>query len=164
MKKILVFIIPMFIYSSDVPEMVNRDHIIIELSKHNYSAGNFYAIDRDGTLWLSGPVTAGGGKYRTRDGHYNIYRKHRYYMSSKYPDARGINNMNYSMFFNGGIALHQGSVRSSSHGCVHIEKKDVSALFKWAKRGTPVIITNNSIRESFTERLIKIGELGKKRY
>ena len=28
--------------------------------------------------------------------------------------------MPYSVFFNGGIAFHQGSVRVTSHGCVHL--------------------------------------------
>ena len=144
-----------------------EDYIIVELSKHNGGAGNFYAIDRDGTLWLSGPVSAGrpeGKRYKTRPGLYRINYKRRYHMSSKYPESSGINNMDYSMFFNGGIALHKGSVYSFSHGCVHVSRKDVPALFNWSKKGMKVIVSNYPIRGILRNDLEKIGELNKIRY
>ena len=146
-------------------DFYDKGYIIVELSKHNGGAGNFYAVDRDGTLWLSGPISAGRpGKFKTRPGVYRINYKKRFHMSRKYPEASGINNMDYSMFFNGGIALHKGSVYSFSHGCVHVRQEDISKLFGWARTGISVIVTNEPIRGMLKTDLAMIGELNKTRY
>jgi lipoprotein-anchoring transpeptidase ErfK/SrfK len=37
--------------------------------------------------------------------------------------------MPYSVFFNGGIAFHQGSVYQQSHGCIHLGAASARAFF-----------------------------------
>jgi lipoprotein-anchoring transpeptidase ErfK/SrfK len=46
------------------------------------------------------------------------------HVSSIYDQA-----MPYSVFFNGGIAFHQGSVRVTSHGCVHLTAAAARTFF-----------------------------------
>ncbi|MCD6211903.1 MAG: L,D-transpeptidase, partial [Sulfurovum sp.] len=43
-------------------------------------------------------------------------------------------------FTHDGQALHLGNIAGMSHGCIHVGRQDISALFKWAKVGMPVII------------------------
>ncbi len=43
--------------------------------------------------------------------------------------------MPYSVFFNGGIAFHQGSLRQLSHGCIHLSGKAARAFFGSLSRG-----------------------------
>jgi L,D-transpeptidase catalytic domain len=66
-----------------------------------------------------GPVRISHGRagYRTPTGTFRVTSKDRTHVSSAY-DAP----MPYSVFFNGGIAFHQGDTRSNSHGCVHLSR------------------------------------------
>ncbi len=66
-------------------------------------------------------------------------------MSTKYPEPSGINNMDYSLFFKGGFALHQGNPRASSHGCVHVAPGMAQQLYTDARHGTTVIITRTEL-------------------
>jgi lipoprotein-anchoring transpeptidase ErfK/SrfK len=109
------------------------------------SDGRFYAVDCDGTVWWSGPVTSGAPEFRSPSGVFPVLLKKRYHMSRAYPEASGINNMDYMMMFTKyGHALHQGSVSWMSHGCIHIDPKDVPVIFKWVNSSTKVIITRHS--------------------
>lgn len=146
-----------FIKNGKEFNMLGKNYIVIELNPKKSGTGNFYAFDKDSTLWLTGPITAGSQKYRTSDGIFSINYKKRYHMSSKYPQASGINNMNYSMFFNGGIALHQGSVKSMSHGCIHVHRDDVPSLFRWADRKTKIIVTRDIFRPYVSQDILDIG-------
>ena len=65
-------------------------------------------------------------------------------MSTKYPDASGINNMDYSNFFFKGYAIHQGNPNMMSHGCIHLSKKSAEIVFNNTEIGTPVIITRQN--------------------
>jgi len=40
--------------------------------------------------------------------------------------------------------LHEGDTGWMSHGCVHIETRDVAPLFRWSRIGMPVLITRHS--------------------
>ncbi len=179
MKKTLsILLLTSFLYSTEVISisksiflkngkeynMFGKNYIVIELNSQNGGAGNFYAFDQDSTLWLSGPVTAGALKHRTSDGIFSINYKKRHHMSTKYPEASGINNMNYSMFFNGGIALHKGSVKRMSHGCIHVHRDDVAPLFRWANRKTTVIITRDLFRPYIENEISSIGLENKWKY
>ena len=141
-----------------------QNFIVIELNNFGHGAGNFYAIDKQGTVWLTGPITAGAKWNRTPSGLFRIKYKKRYHMSSKYPDINGINNMDYSMFFNGGIALHKGSVINMSHGCIHINEKDVRPLFKWSRKKLPIVVTKNKYRHIVEKDLKRMGSFNKKHY
>jgi hypothetical protein len=125
---------------------IASDFILISLDKRG--VGRFYYIDNksagNSVVW-SDIITSGRPpKHTTPSGFYRIYHKKRKWMSTKFPDPSGRNNMNYSMFFNGGIAMHQGSTRALSHGCIHVSRRYASILFKHSKHGTPVIVTRES--------------------
>ena len=122
-------------------DLTDRDFILVSVREKG-SDGRFYAVDKDATVWLSGPVSSGAPQYRTPSGVFRILEKKRHYMSRRYPDVSGVNNMDYMMrFTRWGHALHKGDVRWMSHGCVHISEKDIVPLYRWAYIGMPVAIT-----------------------
>ncbi|WP_456434032.1 L,D-transpeptidase [Nitratifractor sp.] len=122
------------------------DEFIVVSVREPGSDGRFYAVDRDGMVWLTGPITSGADDFKTPSGIYCALYKRRYYMSKRYPDPSGIDNMDFSIFFtHQGHALHKGSVNWMSHGCIHIDPKTIPTLFRWAKPGsTRIIITRAS--------------------
>jgi lipoprotein-anchoring transpeptidase ErfK/SrfK len=124
-------------------DMTERDFIVVSVREEG-SDGRFYAVDRDGTVWLSGPVSSGVPQYRTPSGIFRIYKKSRYHMSRRYPDEHGVNNMDFALWFYDGYALHKGDVDWMSHGCIHVAPRDIGALYRWAKVGMPVIVTRHS--------------------
>ena len=63
------------------------------------------------------PITSGRPGYRTNAGMFSVYWKDRDHKSSIFNDAPMPN----SVFFDGGIAFHAGSVYVWSHGCIHLE-------------------------------------------
>jgi lipoprotein-anchoring transpeptidase ErfK/SrfK len=139
---------------------------IIDLSGQNFilvsvrepgSDGRFYAVDRDGTVWWSGAITSGTPDFRSPSGIFSIFQKKRYHMSTVFPDESGVNNMNYMMKFTPrGHALHEGSVDWMSHGCIHIDPKDVPVIYRWAKYGTKVVVTRHKYMPFAREDLLKI--------
>ncbi|ADV45731.1 ErfK/YbiS/YcfS/YnhG family protein [Nitratifractor salsuginis DSM 16511] len=122
-----------------------KEFIVVSVREPG-SDGRFYAVDRDGVVWWTGAVTSGADDYKTPSGIYPVLYKKRHHMSTKYPDPSGENNMDFSIFFtHQGHALHKGSVNWMSHGCIHIDPRDICTLFRWAKPGrTHVIITRHS--------------------
>lgn len=64
----------------------------------------------------------------------------------QYKDANHVSSefgepMQNAVFFAaGGIAFHEGSLTSTSHGCVHLSKKDSAAYFKALKPGAEVAV------------------------
>ncbi len=131
--------------SSRTVDLKGREFIVVSVREPG-SDGRFYAVDADGVVWWSGPLTSGADDFKTPSGLYPVLYKKRYHMSTKYPDPSGVNNMDYSIFFtHQGHALHKGSVDWMSHGCIHIDPKDIPTLFRWAKPGrTKVIVTRHS--------------------
>ena len=128
-----------------IQDLKGHEFIVVSVREAG-SDGRFYAIDRDGVVWWTGVIASGADDYKTPSGIYTVLRKKRYYMSNKYPDDDGVDNMDFSIFFtNQGHALHMGSVNWMSHGCIHIAPKDIPVLFHWAKIGdTRVVITRKS--------------------
>jgi hypothetical protein len=70
------------------------------------------------------PITSGKAGYRTPAGSFSVFYKDKNHKSSLFNDAPMPN----SVFFNGGIAFHQGSLYDQSHGCIHLSW-DASATF-----------------------------------
>jgi len=139
-----------------IEDLTGRDFIVVSVREEG-SDGRFYAVDRDGTVWWSGAVTSGTAEYRSPSGIFHVLRKVRYYMSKAYPDASGINNMDYSLFFTKfGHALHKGSTNWMSRGCIHIDEKDIKVLFKWATSNTKIIITRHSYMPFAHDDLVRI--------
>jgi hypothetical protein len=57
-------------------------------------------------------------------------RRLRNHTSSKYPIPPG--NMNFSPFFHGTEAVHQGPGSLPSHGCIHVSPPYAEQLFNWS--------------------------------
>ena len=131
--------------ASRIIDLKGREFIVVSVREPG-SDGRFYSVDRDGIVWWTGAITSGADDYETPSGIYPVLYKKRHHMSTKYPDPDGINNMDYSIFFTRqGHALHKGSVNWMSHGCIHIDPRDIPTLFRWAKPGrTRVVITRHS--------------------
>jgi len=124
-------------------DLSGRDFILVSVREED-SDGRFYAVDKDGTVWLSGGISSGEEIKFTPSGKWNVLKKVRYHTSSVYPEADGSNNMDYSLFFTKwGHALHKGNIEKTSHGCIHIRDRDIQMLYKWAKRGMPVLVTRH---------------------
>lgn len=137
-------------------DLTGKNFIVVSVREQG-SDGRFYAVDRDGTVWWSGPVTSGAPEFRSPSGIFTIFQKKRYHMSTLWPDESGVNNMDYMMkFTRGGHALHKGSVDWMSHGCIHIDPKDVPVIYKWSNYKTKVIITRHTYMPFAREDLKKI--------
>lgn len=80
------------------------------------------------------PVTHGKPGWETPPGSFQVTRKSRHHRSSQFNNAP----MPYSVFFNGGIAFHQGSLRDKSHGCVHLSRAAAAKFFGTLKIGDAV--------------------------
>ena len=127
-----------------ISDLKGREFIVVSVRERG-SDGRFYAVDREGIVWWSGAITSGADDYKTPSGIYHVKYKKRYHMSHDYPSSDGVNNMDWSIFFtNQGHALHQGSTDWMSHGCIHIDPKEIQTLYHWAHPGMPVIITRKS--------------------
>ncbi len=121
-----------------------KEFIVVSVRERG-SDGRFYAVDKDGIVWWSGAITSGADDFKTPSGIYSVQRKKRFHMSNKYPSDDGVNNMDYSIFFTKyGHALHQGSTNWMSHGCIHIDPKEIQTIYRWAHRGTKIIIMRGS--------------------
>ena len=137
-------------------DLTGKNFIVVSVREAG-SDGRFYAVDVDGTVWWSGVITSGTLEFKTPSGIFTIFQKKRYHMSNDYPDESGVNNMDYMMkFTKRGHALHKGSVNWLSHGCIHIDPKDVPALYKWSNFKTKVVITRHSYMPFAREDLRKI--------
>jgi len=71
------------------------------------------------------PITSGKTGYETPTGVFEVSYKDIDHRSSVYNNAP----MPYSVFFNGGIAFHAGSLDEQSHGCVHLSSKAAKTFF-----------------------------------
>ena len=139
-----------------IVDLTGQNFIIVSVREVG-SDGRFYAVDVDGTVWWSGPVTSGAPEFRSPSGIFPIIQKKRYHMSNAFPDESGINNMDYMMkFTRQGHALHKGSVDWLSHGCIHIDPRDVPTLYKWSNFKTKVVITRHSYMPFAREDLRRI--------
>jgi hypothetical protein len=89
---------------------------------------------RDGAVEY-GPVRIAHGRkgYRTSPGTFRVTFKNRDHVSSIYHSP-----MPYSVFFNGGIAFHQGNLRQQSHGCVRLARDAAHTFFGSLGRGDVV--------------------------
>jgi len=80
------------------------------------------------------PITSGRKGYRTPAGTFRVQYKDIDHRSSLFDDAP----MPYSVFFNGGVAFHQGSLRQLSHGCIHLSGPAARRFYAELKGGDVV--------------------------
>ena len=95
-------------------------HACIDLSQRRT-----WLIENGAVVYGPVPITSGRPGYRTPTGTYRVQFKDVDHKSSLFDDAP----MPYSVFFNGGIAFHQGSLRVPSHGCIHLSPAAAKAYF-----------------------------------
>ncbi|MBM7771909.1 lipoprotein-anchoring transpeptidase ErfK/SrfK [Actinokineospora baliensis] len=81
---------------------------------------------KDGKVVLGPvPITHGRPGYRTPVGTFKVGWKDIDHKSREFDNAP----MPYSVFFNGGIAFHQGSLKVQSHGCIHLSASAAKAYY-----------------------------------
>jgi lipoprotein-anchoring transpeptidase ErfK/SrfK len=91
---------------------------------------------RDGRVVLSAPITTGRPGERTPPGTFHVTWKDADHLSSEFHDAP----MPWSVFFNGGIAFHTGSLSRQSAGCVHLSDSAARTFFRTLRVGDTVIV------------------------
>jgi lipoprotein-anchoring transpeptidase ErfK/SrfK len=79
------------------------------------------------------PITSGRKGFRTPPGTFKVSFKSKDHVSSIYDAA-----MPNSVFFNGGVAFHQGSLKVQSHGCIHLSRTASAQFFAALSRGDVV--------------------------
>lgn len=122
-------------------DLTGQDFIVASLREEG-ADGIAYAIDRDGVVWWAASISSGAKGHETPSGVFPIFRKERFYMSKSHPDPKGINNMDFSLWFTQeGHAIHMGNDDGMSHGCIHVGERGADTMFKWAKKGTKVVVT-----------------------
>jgi hypothetical protein len=89
----------------------------------------------NGGTVVYGPVPAASGRpgYATPAGIYHVTFKNARFWSTAYNAP-----MPYSVFFNGGMAFHEGSVHVPSHGCVHLTQAAAIEFFNYLNPGDEV--------------------------
>lgn len=83
------------------------------------------------------PITSGRPGFRTPPGTFAVTFHSRDHVSSIYNAP-----MPYSVFFNGGIAFHQGSLSELSHGCIHLSRSAAREFFGSLVRGDVVQVVS----------------------
>jgi len=124
-----------------IVNLKGKKFIVVSVSEPG-SEGKSYAVDEDGTIWWVDKISSGAyGGHETPNGVFPIILKRRYHMSASHPSPDGINNMDFEMLFTrSGDALHLGNTKALSHGCIHVGRKDVEAMFKWVDLKTKVVV------------------------
>lgn len=137
-----------------VVNLKGKKFVVVSVSEPG-SEGKSYAVDEDGTIWWVDKISSGAyGGHETPNGIFPILLKRRYHMSAAHPSPDGKNNMDFEMLFtNQGHALHLGNTRALSHGCIHVGRKDVEAMFKWVDLKTKVVIMRGSYGQFLNQEL-----------
>ena len=127
--------------NSRVVDLKGKKFIVVSVSEPG-SEGKSYSVDEDGTIWWTDKISSGAyGGHETPTGIYPMILKRRYHMSAAHPSSNGVDNMDFEMLFTRqGHALHLGNTRALSHGCIHVGRKDVEAMFAWVDTSTKIII------------------------
>jgi lipoprotein-anchoring transpeptidase ErfK/SrfK len=79
-------------------------------------------------------ITHGRPGWETPPGTFHVGWKDIDHKSSEFNDAP----MPFSVFFNGGIAFHQGSLSDESHGCIHLSWEAAEAYYNGLAVGDTV--------------------------
>jgi lipoprotein-anchoring transpeptidase ErfK/SrfK len=98
------------------------------------SANKSWLLEGGKVIYGPVPITHGRKGYRTPPGTFKVQFKDIDHKSSIFNNAP----MNYSVFFNGGIAFHEGSLGEPSHGCIHLGKGAAKTYFNKLSVGETV--------------------------
>jgi hypothetical protein len=156
-----------------IKDLKGKDFFVISVREPG-SDGRVYAVDSDGTIWWHGIISsgAGGGKlidkgskvvaiggHETSNNMFHVLAKRRFHMSKTHPSADGVNNMDFEIqFTQDGQALHLGNTYAMSHGCIHVGRQDIAALFKWSRVGMPVIVMRGRYGQFLNKELREFQE------
>jgi lipoprotein-anchoring transpeptidase ErfK/SrfK len=91
---------------------------------------------QDGKVVASAPITSGRPGERTPTGTFHVTWKDADHRSSEFDDAP----MPWSVFFNGGIAFHTGSLSRQSAGCIHLSDSVARQFFRTLAVGDTVVV------------------------
>ncbi|MFL6124732.1 L,D-transpeptidase [Actinophytocola sp.] len=80
------------------------------------------------------PITSGRAGHRTPPGTFTVGLKDIDHKSHEFNDAP----MPFSVFFNSGIAFHQGSLSVESHGCIHLSRAAAETYYNSLSVGDKV--------------------------
>ena len=140
--------------NTKIVNLKGKKFVVVSVSEPG-SEGKSYAVDEDGTIWWVDKISSGAyGGHETPNGVFPILLKRRYHMSGTHPSKSGINNMDFEMLFtNQGHALHLGNTKALSHGCIHVGRKDVEAMFKWVDLKTKVVIMRGNYEQFLNQEL-----------
>jgi lipoprotein-anchoring transpeptidase ErfK/SrfK len=148
-------------YQRRMVDLTGQNFIVVSVRELG-SEGRFYAVDKDGTVWWTGAISSGSPEFASPSGVFPILLKKRYHMSSLYPSEDGVNNMNYTMrLTHSGVALHEGDTNWLSHGCIHIDSRDIAAIYNWAKVGGTTVVMTRERYMPFAKKDIERLYLGK---
>lgn len=98
------------------------------------SAKRTWLISGGAVVYGPAPITSGRPGWRTPPGTFKVMFKNIDHKSSIFDNAP----MPYSVFFNGGIAFHQGSLSVLSHGCIHLSRAAAQKYFATLRVGDVV--------------------------
>ncbi|MCG8919972.1 L,D-transpeptidase [Actinokineospora sp. PR83] len=98
------------------------------------SANQSWLLEDGKVVYGPVPITSGRPGYLTPPGTFKVQWKDIDHKSSEFNDAP----MPYSVFFNSGIAFHQGSLKVKSHGCIHLSNAAAKTFYNGLKVGDVV--------------------------
>jgi len=126
----------------EMVDLTGEDFIVTSVREKG-ADGLAYAVDSDGVVWWAAVISSGAKGHETPSGLFTIFRKERFYMSKAHPNPKGINNMDFSLWFTQqGHAVHMGNSDAMSYGCIHVGEKGAKSMFAWATKGkTKVVVT-----------------------
>ena len=142
----------------NIVDLTGKNYIVASLRERG-ADGIAYAVDSDGVVWWAAVISSGAKGHETPSGIFDIFRKERFYMSKQHPDSKGVNNMDFSLWFTQrGHAIHMGNDDAMSHGCIHVGAKGASSMFKWATiGGTKIVVTREHYLPFVYYDLRKVG-------
>lgn len=85
-------------------------------------------VGRIGDYWFE--ALGGSNSHPTPKGTYTVKAKHEDFYSRKYEAE-----MPFSVFFTEQCAIHEGSLRVRSHGCIHVSPEAARRIFEYSKVG-----------------------------
>lgn len=98
------------------------------------SANKSWLIKDGAVTYGPVPITHGRPGHVTPPGTFHVGWKDIDHKSSEFDDAP----MPFSVFFNGGIAFHQGSLSDLSHGCIHLSRTAAETYYNGLAVGDTV--------------------------
>lgn len=99
--------------------------VVVDLINNRLRAFTSGRLDHDFR-----PIHGGSASDPSTRGVFKVFKAFRKHTSSKFPIPPG--NMDFSLFYHGAEALHQGPPTVESHGCIHVEPTQAEKLFRWA--------------------------------